>query len=173
VLLGSYSELEKDWLWGWAQPHLSWDSPLTADLRSVYDLGIARGIPELTNGGIALSDFAGPAQAARMIAIAASVTLGGNGAWAVSTNHGQTVVFLQVNDPQIPLARFELFNAPLLLSQAIDIFPRDHRLVVRGFLEHYRIPVVETADQIIATTTQGTLIALFDRYNRLTGIQSH
>jgi hypothetical protein len=147
--LGSFSHLSQTWLWSWENPNFSWEHPAVAPTRMLYDFGGRQGIPELITGHIDLSGFPDPHGAATTMAIAAAHLLGGNGVWSCRINDGQGSAYVHLDDPQLPVARFDPMAAPGLLMRAAEVFPTDHRRIVRGYFEYFEVPFTDFGDRII------------------------
>ncbi|WP_350275903.1 DUF6882 domain-containing protein [Kribbella sp. HUAS MG21] len=170
-LLGSFSELDRTWLWGWANPGFGAEAPAVAPTLAIREFGERHGIPEFTSDSPDLSGFEQPAQAAIMLAITAGTVLGGRGVWSTAINEGRGHVYLHVADEQLPRAGFDAVATPRLLINAISVFPSDHRQVVRGYLQHFGLPYDEAADAIRSTTPNGSTLAVeFDELGRIGNI---
>jgi hypothetical protein len=66
------------------------------------------------------------------------------------------------------LAGFNAIATPGLLLTAVSVFPSDHRRVVRGYFQHFRLQYAETPEAIRGTAPDGTPIVVdFDEHNRL------
>lgn len=166
--LGSFSHLSQTWLWAWDNPNLGWDHPAVAPTRAVHDFGKRRGIPELTTGHLDFSAFPDPQQAATTMAIAAGTVLGGHGVWSCRINEGKGSAYVHVDDPQLPVAGFDRFATPRLLTTAAQVFPAHPRRVAQGYFERFRVPYKETDRTIVGTTSDGVVIEVsFDREGRL------
>lgn len=168
TLLGSFAHGDGTWLWGWA--NLGWDQPSVAPLRGMYAYGRRQEIPELTTGVLDFSSFPDPPRAAGTMAMLAAVPLGGCGVHAVDINDGAGVCYLHLDDPRGPKPSLDPITAPRLILSAIEMFPADHRRVVRGFLGNHGVQLDESSGQILAQIPDGTLIADFDDRNRLTNL---
>ena len=167
-LLGSFSELDQTWLWGWANPGFGPDAPAVAPTVAIRQLGGRHGIDEFTAGSLDLSGFPQPAQAAITLAIAAGAVLGGRGVWSTAINEGRGHVYLHVADEQLPLAEFDAIATPRLLMTAVSVFPSDHRQVVRGYFQHFGLPTDERPNAVRATAPNGSaVLATFDDLGRL------
>ncbi|MFB4318311.1 DUF6882 domain-containing protein [Actinomadura sp. 21ATH] len=161
--LGSFSHLTQTWLWSWANPNFDWDHPAVAPLRTVHEYGEQHGIPELTTGHLDFAGFPDPHQAAVTMAIAAGYLLDGNGVWFCDINEGKGAAYVHLDDPGLPTSDFDPAAASSVLPAAVQVFPDDHRRVVRGYFERCDVPYEETAD----TITGGDVHAAFDRNGRL------
>lgn len=148
TVLGSFSHLSKTWLWSWDNPNYDESLPAIAHLRTVRDFGQRHEIPELVSGRLDFSKFPDPYQAAKTMAVAAAALLGGNGVYACRINDGKGAAVVHVDDPRLPVADFDRLAAVRLLMTAVEVFPADHRRVVRGFLAHYGFEIRESPDVI-------------------------
>ncbi|WP_371402573.1 hypothetical protein OHA10_32370 [Kribbella sp. NBC_00662] len=167
-LLGSFSELDQTWLWGWANPGFGADAPAVAPTLAVREFGRQHGISEFTADSPDLSGFPQPAQAAITLAITAGAVLGGRGVWSTAINEGRGHVYLHVADEQLPLAGFDAIATPRLLMTAVSVFPSDHRQVVRGYFQNFGLPYDEEPDAIRATAPNGSVVlAAFDDLGRI------
>jgi hypothetical protein len=170
-LLGSFSELDRTWLWGWANPGFGPDAPAVAPTLPIREFGQRHRIAEFTTDSPDLSGFEQPAQAAIMLAITAGTVLGGRGVWSTAINDGRGHVYLHVADQQLPQAGFDAIATPRLLMTGISVFPADHRQVVRGYLQHFGMQYDEAPDGIRATAPDGgTLTVDFDDHGRIGNI---
>jgi len=166
--LGSFSHLSQTWLWTWANPNFDWDHPAVAPVRAIHDYGVQHGIPELTTGHLDLSGFPNPHQAASTMAIAAAHLLGGNGIWSCAINEGKGAAYIHLDDPQLPVAAFDPGAAPRLIMTALQVFPGDHRRVVRGYLESHGARYEETPEGITGGLPGGGSITVaFDSEGRI------
>ncbi|WP_329000001.1 hypothetical protein OHA18_36890 [Kribbella sp. NBC_00709] len=167
-LLGSFSELDQTWLWGWANPGFGPDAPAVAPTVAVREFGGQHGIAEFIADSPDLSGFPEPAQAAIKLAITAGAVLGGRGVWSTAINEGRGHVYLHVADEQLPLAGFDPIATPRLLMTAVSVFPSDHRQVVRGYFQNFGLQYDEAPDAIRGTAANGSVIVTsFDDHGRL------
>lgn len=155
TLLGSFSHLSRTWLWLWDNPHFDLSLPAFARVREVREFGQRQQIPEFTAGHLDFSGFPDPYQAATTMVIAAAALLGGNGIHAYRFNERKGSAFLHVDDPQLPADEFPRAGAARLLMRAVQVFPADHRRVVRGFLAHYGCRIRESRDIIDGRLADG------------------
>ncbi|MFC5753759.1 DUF6882 domain-containing protein [Actinomadura rugatobispora] len=144
TLLGSFSHLPRTWLWLWENPHFDLTLPAFSRVREIREFGRRRRIPEFATGHQDFSGFPDPYQAATTMVIAAAALLGGNGVHAYRVNDGQGSAFLHVDDPRLPADAFPRLDAARLIMRAIEVFPADHRRVVRGFAAHYGFRIRES-----------------------------
>jgi len=158
--LGSFSHCSQTWLWSWDNPHLGWDHPAVEPLRRIVRFGERHEIPELTTGHIDLSDFPDPHQAASTMAIAASYVLGGQGVWSCRINDGKGSTYVHLDDPRLPVAGYEPLAASRLLMTAVEVFPADHRRVVRGYFERLDLPYQENEDAITGGPDGGAQVVV-------------
>jgi hypothetical protein len=166
--LGSFSHLTQTWLWTWANPGFDWEHPAVAPLRTIHDYGERNAIPELTSGHLDLGGFPDPHQAAATMAIAAGYLLDGNGVWSCHINEGKGSAYVHLDDPGLPSPGFDPIAAARLLMTAVEVFPEDHRRVVRGYFERSGVPYEETAE----TITGGGIQADFDEHGILAKVVS-
>ncbi|GAA1584640.1 hypothetical protein GCM10009804_46190 [Kribbella hippodromi] len=167
-LLGSFSELDHTWLWGWANPGFGRDAPAVAPTLAIREFGERHGIEEFTTESPDLSGFPQPAQAAITLAITAGSVLGGRGVWSTAINEGRGHVYLHVADEQLPRAGFDPIATPRLLLTAVSVFPADHRRVVRGYFQHFGVPYEEAPDAIRGTAPNGgVIVTTYDEHDRL------
>ncbi|HEY9333034.1 DUF6882 domain-containing protein [Kribbella sp. NPDC050459] len=170
-LLGSFSELDRTWLWGWANPGFGPDAPAVAPTLAIREFGERHGIAEFTTDSPDLGGFEQPAQAAITLAIAAGSVLGGRGVWSTAINEGRGHVYLHVADEQLPRADFDAIATPRLLMTAVSVFPADHRQVVRGYLQHFGLRYDESAEAIRGTAPDGgPVVVEFDDLGRIGNI---
>lgn len=168
TLLGSFSELDQTWLWGWANPGFGPDAPAVAPTSAIREFGERHGITEFTGESPDLSGFEQPAQAAIMLAITAGTVLGGRGVWSTAINEGRGHVYLHVADEQLPEAGFDAIATPRLLMTAVGVFPSDHREVVRGYFQHFGLQSDEGPDAIHGTAADGSTVTVdFDEHGRI------
>jgi hypothetical protein len=163
--LGSFSHLSRTWLWSWDNPHFGWEHPAVEPARMIYMFGKRNGIPELTTGHLDLSGFPNPHQAASTMTIAAAYVLGGNGVWSCRINDGKGSAYVHLDDPQLPVAGFDPLATSRLLMTAVEVFPADHRRVVRGYFERFELPYEENEDAIRGREPDGgqVVVAFTDR----------
>ncbi|MEU8226709.1 DUF6882 domain-containing protein [Kribbella sp. NPDC048915] len=167
-LLGSFSELDGTWLWGWANPGFGPAAPAVVPTLAIREFGQRHGIDEFVTDSPDLSGFEQPQQAAITLAIAAGSVLGGRGVWSTAINEGRGHVYLHVADEQLPQAGFDAIATPRLLRTAISVFPADHRQVVRGYLQHFGLRYDEAPDAIRSTAPDGGPIVIeFDDLGRI------
>jgi len=170
-LLGSFSELDRTWLWGWANPGFGPDAPAVAPTLAIREFGERHGIAEFTTDSPDLGGFEQPAQAAITLAIAAGSGRGGRGVWSTAINEGRGHVYLHVADEQLPRADFDAIATPRLLMTAVSVFPADHRQVVRGYLQHFGLRYDESAEAIRGTAPDGgPVVVEFDDLGRIGNI---
>ncbi|MDN3357733.1 tetratricopeptide repeat protein [Actinomadura sp. DC4] len=148
TLLGSFAHESRSWLWAWANEHYRDDDPAVAPLRAIRAYGREHDIPELTVGYLDLSGFPNPHQAATTMAIAAAALLGGNGVHSCRINDGRGSAYLHLDDPRLPTDAYDPISAPRLVMTAVEVFPADHRRVVRGLIAHYGTGLAESPDVI-------------------------
>src|SRR5262249_38049814 len=153
--LGSFSHLSRTWLWMWANPDFDWEHPAVAPVRLIYLFGERQGIPELTTGHLDLSGFANPHGAATTLAIASAYILGGHGIWSCRFNEGKGSTYVHIDDPQVPVARFDPATTSDLLMRAAQVWPGEQRGVVRGLFRHFNMTTSETPDQIAGRHASG------------------
>ncbi|NUS00631.1 MAG: hypothetical protein HOV67_35860 [Kribbellaceae bacterium] len=171
TLLGSFSEVDRTWLWGWANPGFGPGAPAVAPTSAIREFGARHGITEFTSESPDLSGFAEPDQAAIMLAITAGTVLGGRGVWSTAINEGRGHVYLHVADEQLPEAGFDPIATPRLLLTAVGVFPSDHRQVVRGYFQHFGLQTDEGPEAISGTAPNGsTVVASFDELGRIADI---
>jgi hypothetical protein len=171
TLLGSFSELDGTWLWGWANPGFGPDAPAVAPTSAIREFGQRHGITEFTAESPDLSGFEQPDQAAIMLAITAGTVLGGRGVWSTAINEGRGHVYLHVADEQLPEAGFDAIATPRLLLTAVSGFPSDHRQVVRGYFQHFGLQTDEAPAAIRGTAANGSVVvASFDELDRLADV---
>lgn len=169
--LGSFSHSSQTWLWMWANPGFDKEDPAVAATAQIYGFGEQYGVPEFTTAEVDFSGFPDPHQAATTMVLTAGRILGGHGVWSTRINDGQGSVYLHIDDPQLPVAGFDLIAAPRLLTTAVTTFPADHRRVVRGYFDRYDVPYEETADAIVGRAPDGgTVSTTFDDQDRLTQV---
>ncbi|WP_329251252.1 tetratricopeptide repeat protein [Actinoallomurus sp. NBC_01490] len=155
TLLGSFSHLDRTWLWAWANQHYGDDHPSVEPLRAIREYGRDHDVPELTIGRLNLSGFPQPHQAATTMAIAAGALLGGNGVHSVRINDGRGSVYLHLDDPELPVAAYDPLKAAGLVMRAVEVFPSDPRRVVRGLVAHYGGMIAEAPDVIQGRFPEG------------------
>lgn len=160
TLLGSFSHLDKSWLWSWDNQHFGADHPAIEPLRAVREHGRLHDLPELTIGRLNLSGFPDPHQAASTLAIAAAALLGGNGVHSCGVNDGKGSSYFHLDDPRLPAAGYDAFTAQRVLMTAIEAFPSDPRRVVRGFLAHHGFEIEESPDVIEGRFPDGQRLAV-------------
>ncbi len=148
TLLGSFSHESRSWLWAWANQHHDETSPAIASLAAIREYGREHDIPELTVGYLDLSAFPSPHQAATTMAIAAATLLGGNGVHSCQINDGRGSAYLHLDDPGLPADTYDPLSAPRVVMTAVEVFPADHRRVVRGLIAHYGAGLAEGPDAI-------------------------
>jgi len=148
TLLGSFSHESRSWLWAWANENYRDDDPAVAALTAIREYGREHDIPELTVGYLDLSGFPNPHQAATTMAIAAAALLGGNGVHSCRINGGRGSAYLHLDDPQLPADTYDSISAPRVVMTAVEVFPADHRRVVRGLIAHYGAGLAEGPDVI-------------------------
>ncbi|MFF0342897.1 DUF6882 domain-containing protein [Kribbella sp. NPDC004875] len=167
-LLGSFSELDHTWLWGWANPGFGAEAPAVAPTAAIRAFGEQHRIAEFTTDSPDLSGFPQPEQAAITLAITAGAVLGGRGVWSTAINEGRGHVYLHVADEQLPRAGFDPFATPRLLMTAVSVFPADHRRVVRGYFQHFGFQFQENAEMLQGTAPNGSVvITSYDEHGRL------
>ncbi|WP_021594183.1 SEL1-like repeat protein [Actinomadura welshii] len=160
TFLGSYSHVSRTWKWAWDNPHFEQDSPAIAPLRAIRDHGDRQEIPELMAGGLDLSGFPNPHQAATTMAIAAAAVLGGNGVHSCRVNDGQGSFYFHLDDPSLPAAGFDPITAPRVLMTAAEVFPADPRRVVLGFLDGHGFRIRMSADTVDGTSPDGARVTV-------------
>ncbi|MFG1910006.1 DUF6882 domain-containing protein [Kribbella sp. NPDC048928] len=170
-LLGSFSELDGTWLWGWGNPGFGPEAAAVAPTLVIREFGERHGISEFTTESPDLSGFEQPAQAAIMLAITAGTVLGGRGVWSTAINEGRGHVYLHVGDDQLPQVRFDAIATPRLLMTAVSVFPSDHRQVVRGYFQHFGLRSDEAATAINGTAPDGATVTVdFDEHARIANV---
>ncbi|WP_329251249.1 sel1 repeat family protein [Actinoallomurus sp. NBC_01490] len=173
TLLGSFSHLDRSWLWAWANDHYQDDHPAVEPLRAVREYGRDHGIAEFTVGRLDLSGFPNPHQAGTTMAIAAGALLGGNGVHSCGINDGQGSAYFHLDDPELPVAAYDPLKAAGLVMRAVEVFPSDPRRVVRGLVAHYGSRIAEGPDVIQGRFPDGhTLTVGFTSDGLVGGITS-
>ncbi|WP_433473438.1 tetratricopeptide repeat protein [Spirillospora sp. CA-142024] len=173
TFLGSFSHVSQTWLWAWDNPHYASGLPAIAPLRAIREHGERHAIPELVTGGLDLSGFPDPAQAAATMAIAAAGLLGGNGVRSCRVNDGKGSFYFHLDDPALPVAEFDHLAASRLLMTAAEIFPAEQRRVVRGFLAHHGCRIRESAEVVDGLFPQGGQVTVaFTAEGRIKAISS-
>ena len=160
TFLGSYSHVSRTWKWSWDNPHFDQDSPAIVPARAIRDFGEREDIPELVSGGLDLSGFPNPHQAATTLAIAAGGVLGGNGVHSCRVNDGKGSFYFHLDDPSLPAAGFDPITAPRVLLTAAEVFPADPRRVVVGFLEGHGFRIRQSADVVDGTLPDGPQVTV-------------
>ena len=153
--LGSFSRLDRSWLWTWHNDGFGADHPTVAPLLALRDHGREHDIPELTVGRLELGGFPDPEQAATTLAILAASVLGGNGVRACAINGGDGMSYFHLDDPQLPVATFDVATAADAVLNAIAVFPADPKRVVRGFISHYGEGILIGPDTIVGRFAGG------------------
>ena len=148
TLLGSFSHLDESWLWAWANRSHRAGLPAVGPLRTIREYGRRHDLPELTVGRLDLSGFPRPHQAATTMAVAAASLLGGNGLHSCRINGGKGSAYFHLDDPRLPVAAYDPLRVPRLVMTAVEVFPGDHRRVVRGLIAHSRGGLAEGPDMI-------------------------
>lgn len=167
VLLGSFAEQNRTWLWGWANPQFGPEHPAVAHPR---DMGERLGIPELTAPELELGWYEGSAPSGGdMIAIATAGLLGLPGTLPGRYDGG--VAYFAVQDQAVPAARWDTASAARVIMDGIRLFPFDHRLTVMRFFSHHRLPYIEDESSVTARLPEGgSAAAQFDAAGRFTSL---
>jgi hypothetical protein len=167
VLLGSFAEQNRTWLWGWANPQFGPEHPAVAHPR---DMGERLGIPELTAPELDLGWYEGPARGGGdMIAMATTGLLGLPGTLPGRYEGG--VAYFAIQDPAVPVARWDTASAARVIMNGIRLFPFDHRLTVMRFFSHHRLPYTEDELSVTARLPEGgSAVAQFDPAGRFASL---
>jgi TPR repeat protein len=153
--LGSFSRLDKSWLWTWANDAFRADHPAVAPLRRLRDYGVEHDIPELTIGRLDLSGFPQPEQAATTMVLMAASILGGNGVKACAVGGGDGMGYYHLDDPSLPADDVDPVTAPEAIKAAVAVFARDQRKLVTDFIARYGTAVDLGTDAIVGTFRGG------------------
>lgn len=157
LLLGSFAEQNRTWLWGWANPQFGPQHPAVAHPR---EMGERLAIPELTTPELSLRWYEG-ADAGDLIAMATTGLLGMPGALPGRYEGG--VAYFAVQDPAAPVARWDSATAGQTIESGIRLFPYDHRMTVTRFFSHHRLPYQHDEFSVTALLAEGgTCRAEFD-----------
>jgi len=169
VLLGSFAEENRSWLWGWANPQFGPEHPGVAHPR---ELGARLAIPELTTPELDLTWYDGPARnGGDLIAMATTGLLGAPG--TIPGRYEGGMAYFAIQDAAAPIARWDAFAAPRVITSGLNLFPADHRLTVARFFSHHRLPYRETETTITATLPGGaSCTAEFDEKDRFTSLST-
>ncbi len=165
-LLGSYAQRERTWLWGWANGQFGPEHPAVVPTLAVREVGERLAIPEFTTPELDLSWYRGPAaHGGELIALAASGVLAGSGYIGAGYDGGSA--YLQVDDDQVPRAPFDPVPVPALITNAVALFPGDHRLTLTRFLSHHKVPFRQKGQTTeVRLPGGGTARARFDAQGR-------
>jgi hypothetical protein len=167
ILLGSFAEQNRTWLWGWANPQFGPEHPAVAHPR---EMGERLAIPELTTSELDLRWYDGPARGGGdLIAMATTGLLGLPGTLPGRYDGG--VAYFAIQDPAAPVARWDGASAAQVITKGIRLFPYDHRLTVMRFFSHHRLPYTQDESSVTARLPEGgTCTAWFDHAGRFTSL---
>lgn len=164
LLLGSFAEQNRTWLWGWANPQFGPEHPAVAHPR---EMGERLSIPELTAPELDLGWYEGPG--GDMIAMATTGLLGLPGTLPARYDGG--VAYFAIQDPAAPIARWDSASAARMIVDGIRLFPFDPRLTVMRFFSHHRLPYTQDELSVTARLPEGgSAIARFDAAGRFTSL---
>lgn len=166
-LLGTESDGDNSWLWGWANQASNLPAALLKSGEDLKALGEELNIAELKERSYSTNVADGHA-----IAMVASV-LNPLSCYYRGPYDGGALYFL-LNDlpPQIT-APVSPQQAVSVISQVISVFDVDHRLMITAFLTAQGYAVSETEALISAVTEAGDLTFAFDAEGRLADINGN
>ncbi|PZP65126.1 MAG: hypothetical protein DI596_00010 [Azospira oryzae] len=166
-ILGTESEKDNTWLWGWANPMSGLPEEVLLDAERLREYGMRHEIRMLSEPRLPLADIAGHA-----LALVASGVCGAD-AYYRAPYEGGAIYFL-IHDAPLNL---EFAERPDLvvssLSRAIQLFEVDHRAVARAWMNTLLLEVEESGSQLIARKEGRTfLLVRFDGAGRIIGIDA-
>ena len=159
TILGSFSNLDKTWLWAWDNPTWEQDLPALAELRTIRAFGERHEIPELVKGQFDFSGFNDPKGGALTMAVVAA-SLIAKGVCVATVNGGKGRLVMAIGDPDIPEARFEQAAVSRLLMRAAEVWAQEQRRVVRGFMERHGFEISESPAVIVVESADGQRVTV-------------
>jgi hypothetical protein len=161
-VVGTESEGSATWLWSWANAENGIPENLVACATKLKAVGEKEEIAELVQPELSL----GTADGHQLSLIASGACQAD--AYCRGPYAGGAVFFTihQTPLPNLPAA------SPMMLintmSAAISSYAVDHKIMARSFLQQQKLELTETADQITATSADGTKIfVIFDAQDRI------
>ncbi|GAB3210798.1 DUF6882 domain-containing protein [Marinactinospora thermotolerans] len=169
--LGTFGT-DGSWLWAWANPHMHppGSARLAASL-ALREIGERDDIPELVTPRLELAEFTDPRMAAERLCLTAMGVLGGRGYAGVTADTGARFYML-VNDPAVPVAGFDPVTLPRMLTQAIGVFPHDHRATAANYLGRHGFAggFSTEGDVLVGERPDCAVRVEFDAHDRISGI---
>ncbi|MDI5962543.1 hypothetical protein POF50_007430 [Streptomyces sp. SL13] len=169
-MLGTFSEEDGSWLWGWANPGFQ-GSPVTRTAGTLREIGTRYGVPEFAERMVPLAGFPDVRRAVEMLAFGAMGVLGAAGYVGVEAGPG-TRLYLLADDPAVPRAAPEAVVLPRVLMYGVELLDVPARPVVAGYFEHHGLPWHESEESISAALPSGaTAEVRFDAAGRIASVQ--
>ncbi len=169
-LLGTFSEADASWLWGWANPGFQ-GARVTAGAARLRELGRREEVPELASEMVRLGGFPAPRWAAEKLAFAAMCLLGAPGYVGVRAGPG-SLAYLVADDPAVPRAAPEAVSLPRVLMRGSELLGAPGRPVVAGYFEHHGLPCHQGERSISAALPSGSTAQVsFDDVGRIASVQ--
>ncbi|MFI5843072.1 DUF6882 domain-containing protein [Catenuloplanes sp. NPDC051500] len=163
-LLGTESELDRTWLWAWANEGSGIPPALLGLAGWLREYGVANGVPELTEASFPLDR----AQGARLALIASALS---GRAYYRGPYDGGAVFFHLEGLPAEIIAPARPERVFTVVGQILQGFPVDHRLMVTSFLSQQGWQVTDTPTEVTGRHPGGTdMRVTFDDLGRITNL---
>ncbi|WP_208813435.1 DUF6882 domain-containing protein [Micromonospora echinofusca] len=163
-LLGTESQGDGTWLWAWANSDSQLPPALLRAAEWLRGYGREHDIPELTGASHPLDRADG-----HLLALLAGGLTGQS--YYRGPYPGGALFFLVEQLPAAVTAPVAPQRVLTVLTQAIQMYPVDHRTLVDGFLRQQGYTVTATPDDVSGQRPDGSTIRVsFDPQGRITNI---
>lgn len=166
-IVGTESEVNGKWLWGWANEGSDIPANLLTCATSLKALGINEGIEELAESQIELNEVDG-----HMLAMVTCGVCNADAYYRGPYDGGALFFTMQ----QMPLQNqqaaspVELIN---IMSAVISQFPVNHKIMAQSFLNQQGYSLAESEGKIVASAANGNDITVgFDELGRINGMET-
>ena len=166
-IIGTESDINKTWLWGWANDASGIPPQLLTCASTLRKLGEEQQIDVLSQAQFELGEIDG-----HLLTIVASGVCHAD-AYYRGPYDGGAVFFLIEQSPlseQSPASPVTLVN---MISSVISQFSVQHRLMVQAFLQQQGYQLTESPAEIVAFNSLGyTITVTFDEMNRISNMNT-
>lgn len=168
AMLGSSSEPDDTWMWGWANPSLPENVPgLMEPSLWLRDQAERYRIPELTEGEFALADLPDYGMGlGSTVAMAACGLIGARAMYGIPYASGR--VFVAIMDDQVALPATDPITFPRRMGEGMNFGGGEHRLMLQTWCNVHRVPAqtAEDGSVTVSFVDGSTFTAEFDDQDR-------
>ncbi|NOK59489.1 MAG: hypothetical protein GFH27_549285n13 [Chloroflexi bacterium AL-W] len=166
-IIGTESDINGTWLWGWANDASGIPPQLLTCANTLRELGEEQQIDILSQAQLQLGEIDG-----HLLTIVASGVCNAD-AYYRGPYDGGAVFFLIKQSPlaeQAPTSPITLIN---MISSVISQFSVQHRLMVQAFLQQQGYQLTESLTEVIALSPSGhTITITFDDMGRISNMKT-